>query len=336
VGRASHYPRAVPAGDGKGRSLRKTIEERWVSVIDSGSWRRAMRSDAGSRLLRSRPYRAVDTARRFVWTSVRTARDPARFRDVETICIFLGHVKSGGTLIGALLDAHPNAVMADEIDVLRYLHAGFRREQIFDLLLKGSRREAQKGRVTARRLEPYSLAVPAQWQGRHDVLRVIGESRAGPTTRRLAHDPELLRRLYERMGEVRPRFIHVVRNPYDPIAAMMVRGKRSFADAMSDYARQCRTLLGLRERIDPEDLFMVRYEDFVRRPRENIGRVCVHLGLEAGDDYRAACARIVDPAFRSERRLIEWSPERIDAVRALIERIPFLSRYGTDGHERDA
>jgi hypothetical protein len=295
-----------------------------------------MRSPAGSRLLGSRPYRAADTARRFVSTSVRTARDRGRFGDVETLCIFLGHVKSGGTLIGALLDAHPNAAVADEIDVLRYLTAGFSREQIFDLLLKGARREARKGRVTGRRLGPYSLAVPTQWQGRYDVLRVIGESRAGPTTRRFGHDPRLLPRLCERMGHVRTRFIHVVRNPYDPIAAMIVRGRRSFEDASSDYARQCRTLLELRERIDPEDLLTVRYEGFVRAPREGLERVCAFLGLEGSHDYLAACARTVDPMFRPERHRIEWRPQDVDAVRALIEQIPFLGRYAADGDAVDA
>ena len=305
-------------------------------MIDSESWRRLMRSRAGSRLLGSRPYRAADTARRFVSTSLQSTRDPGRFGDVETICIFVGHVKCGGTLIGALLDAHPDAVLADEIDVLRYLSAGFRREQIFDLLLKGSRREARKARVTARRLVPYSLAVPRQWQGRYEVLRVIGESRAGPTTRRLGREPWLLPRLYERMSGVRPRFVHVVRDPFDPIAAMIVRGKRSFTDASSDYSRQCRTLLELRERIDPEDLLTVRYEDFVRGPQESLRRVCGFLGLEASDDYLEACASIVDPAFRPERRLVEWRPEQIEAVRTMIEQTPFLDRYAADGHGRDA
>jgi hypothetical protein len=305
-------------------------------VIDSESWRRLTRSRAGSRLLGSRSYRAADTARRFVSTSLQSARDPGRFRDVETICIFVGHVKCGGTLIGALLDAHPDAVLADEMDVLRYLSAGFRREQIFDLLLKGSRREARKARVTARRLVPYSLAVPRQWQGRYEVLRVIGESRAGPTTRRLGREPWLLPRLYERMNGVRPRFVHVVRDPFDPIAAMIVRGKRSFTDASSDYSRQCRTLLELRERIDPEDLLTVRYEDFVRGPQEGLRSVCGFLGLEASDDYLEACASIVDPAFRPERHLVEWRPEQIEAVRTMIEQTPFLDRYATDGHGRDA
>jgi hypothetical protein len=93
--------------------LRESIEGRWVSVTDSGTWRRLARSRPGSRLLASRSYRAVDTARRFAATSLQTARDRERFRDVETLCLFIGHVKSGGTLLGALLDAHPDAALAD-------------------------------------------------------------------------------------------------------------------------------------------------------------------------------------------------------------------------------
>ena len=72
----------------------------------------------GSRVLASRPYRALDTARRYATTSLQDLRDPGRFRTVETLCLFVGHVKSGGTLLGALLDAHPNAVVADEIEAI--------------------------------------------------------------------------------------------------------------------------------------------------------------------------------------------------------------------------
>lgn len=294
------------------------------------------RSRVGARLLTSRPYRAADTARRFAATSLQSLRDPDRFRDVHTLCTFIGHVKSGGTLLGALLDAHPNAVLADEIDVLRYVAAGFRRDQIFHLLVKGSRREASKGRVTARRLEPYSFAVPGQWQGRYRDLRVIGESRAGPTTRRLGREPGLLPRLSERMDGLRPKFIHVVRHPLDPIAAMMVRGERSFPDAVADYERQCRTLLELRDRIEPDRLLTVRYEEFVRDPAGGLRGTCAFLGLEAEDEYLVACASIVDPGFRRERRLVEWSPEQVDAVRTLIDRITFLDGYGSDGHGHEA
>ena len=63
-----------------------------------------MRSDAGRRLLRSRAFRSADLARRHVTSAARAARDPALFTSVQSCCLFLGTVKSGGSLIGAMLD----------------------------------------------------------------------------------------------------------------------------------------------------------------------------------------------------------------------------------------
>lgn len=262
-----------------------------------------------------------------MWTSLRSSLDRDLFADVETFCVLIGHVKSGGTLLGALLDAHRNAVFADETDVLRYLDAGFRRDQVFHLLLRGASREAMNGRVTARRLEPYSFLVPGQWQGRHERIRVIGEARAGPTTRRLGAEPDLLPRLRSRMGEKRLAFVHVVRNPYDPIAAMIVRGKRSFENAANDHAAQCHSLLGLREQVPAGDLLTVRYEDFVTGPAERLREVCAFLGLEPAEDYLSACAGIIDPAFRRDRERTQWSPAQVATVRATIDQVPFLHGY---------
>ena len=48
------------------------------------------------------------------------------FVDVQTYCLFIGHGRSGHSILGALLDAHPNIILPDEVDVLKYLQAGFR------------------------------------------------------------------------------------------------------------------------------------------------------------------------------------------------------------------
>ena len=74
----------------------------------------------------------------------RNLRNPERFAATDVLCVFIGHVKSGGSLLGAMLDAHPDALVSDEVGVLKYLEAGFSREQIFHLIEKGSRREAVK------------------------------------------------------------------------------------------------------------------------------------------------------------------------------------------------
>ena len=303
------------------------VERRWVSLLDSAVWRSLGRSRLGASVLDSRAYRYADTMRRYAQTAVAARRRPETFASVEVLCLFLGPVKSGGSLMGALLDAHPRIVMADEADPMRYVMAGFRREQIFHLLAKSARREVMKGRVTARRLEPYSLAVAGWSQGVVDEPIVMGDTRAGPTTRLLGDRPELIDRLREVLGDVADRYVHVVRNPFDPISAMVLRGKRTIENAVTDFAAQCRRLAVLRERIEPDRLLTVRYEELVRSPGHQIDRVCRFLGVTPPSGYLEACAAIVDPSRPGERTLVDWSPPSIARVERLAVEFPLLEGY---------
>lgn len=303
------------------------LERLWVNWLDSNRLRRFTRNGPGAGLLRSQAFRRLDTARKFVATSYKSYRRPALFKDVKTFCMFIGHVKSGGTLIGSLLDAHPHAVLADEIDALYYVSAGFKKEQIYHLLLKGAQREALKGRVTARRLTPYSLAVPGQWQGRFQKVTVIGDSKAGPSTRRLGQEPELLGELRQVMAGVDLKFIQVIRNPYDPISAMIMRGGRTFDDAVEHYFDYCETLAALRDQLPDASLFAVKYEDFVCQPVKYLGDLCCFLGIEADDAYLSACAGIVQEQPDQYRHLVTWSPHWIRVVQDRMDRFDFLAGY---------
>lgn len=308
----------------------RSLESMWVSWLDSSRWRRFSKRGAGARFFRSRAFRKMDMLRRFAVSYYHTRLTPQLFQDVSAFCTFIGHAKSGGTLIGSLLDAHPDVILADETDVLGYMTAGFSRDQIYHLLLKGSRREALKGRVTARRLEPYSFAVPGQWQSRYKKLRVIGHSRAGPTTRKLSHDPALLDELREVMAGVQLKVIHVIRNPYDPIGLMMVRGERSFENAVDHYFNYCNILTALHERLDSASLWTVRYEEFIRRPRAHLIGVCEFLGVQASDDYLDACTGILYKSPELNRQMIDWKAQWIETVNSKIDHYGFLQGYSYD------
>lgn len=302
-------------------------ERAWVRLLNSPVWRRLARSSTGGRILRSDALHALDLRRRRIFTTVQESRDPVVFDAVETCVVFLGHVKSGGSLLGALLDAHAEAVMADEVDILRYVEAGFRRDQIFHLLAKGARRESLKGRVTARRLEPYSLAVPDQWQGAYRTVKVIGESRAGPTTRRLGNDLALLGRLRDLMQGTDLRFIHVVRSPYDPIGAMVARSGKTLEKAVAEYEQRCDVLSQLRRNMDPEELHTVNYEDLIHYPAHRLADACRFVGLDPSPDYLTACAGIVNADRQPERDAVSWSDDVMERLDHLIARTDFLNRY---------
>lgn len=230
-------------------------------------------------------------------------------------------------MVGGLLDAHPNIIISDEVDVLQYLAKGFNQDQLFHLILHASRREQMKGRVTARRLDPYSFLVPDQWQGSYSTLTVIGDSTAGKSTQKLAANPNLIRDLRGIMDGKPTRFIQVIRNPFDPMTIMMIRGTRTFENALQHYFEDCDTLNELRSYLNSEDLYSIRYEDFVKSSSNQLIELCNFLGTEANDDYLESCSRIINHSPERSRDLVEWKPEWIDRVEEKIDQYGFLEGY---------
>ncbi|HSL46390.1 MAG TPA: sulfotransferase [Anaerolineales bacterium] len=307
--------------------MKASLQRLWVSFLNSDGFRRFAKRGSGSFLFKSSAYRSFLMARKYITSYYRSRRYSASFRDVKTYCTFIGHMKSGGSMIGSLLDAHPNVILADEAGPLRYVQAGFKREQIFYILLRASQREFMKGRVTARRLTAYSWLVPGQWQGRFKSLRVIGDSTTGASTQLLARTPGLFEKLCDVMEPVDLKFIHVIRNPYDPISVMMVRGKRSFEDACEHYFRSCEMLSGLHKRLDTSNILPVKYEDFVNHPEKKLAEICAFLGLSAMPEYLAACASILHESPERSRNMVKWKPEWIDQVKTRMAQYDFLAGY---------
>jgi hypothetical protein len=267
-------------------------------------------------------------ARRYVTSLYKSRQERAWFADIRTYCMFIGHARSGHSIVGALLDAHPNVILPDEVDALQYVAAGFSREQIYHLLLARSRRQANKGRVKGGRDgKTYSYHVPGQWQGRFDQLYVVGDSKAGQSTQRLAQEPALLDRLRETMGGVQVKVIYVTRNPYDNISTMILRGGRSFDNAIDRYFANCQAIVDIRRRVDAADLLLARLEDLIAWPRQLLTETCRFLGVEASDEYLGACAGILYSSPAKSRFKVEWRPEHIAAVRRNIERYDFLAGY---------
>jgi Sulfotransferase family len=297
----------------------------WHTMTDSDAFRWFAKRGPGRPILRSRAFRRVDTARRHVLASSAARHAPDRFAQVRTFCFFVGHNKSGASLVGGLLDAHRDIVLADEVDALRYVEAGFTREQVFHLLERGSRSEARKGRVTARRLRPYSYRVPGQWQGHTPVPRVVGDSTTGKSTRRLATHPGLCEQVRQLMPGVEVRLIQVIRNPFDPISLMMVRGRHSFADAIDNYFAACETLARIR-RTDAA-LLPVRYESFVADAVTGLRSVCAFLDVDPGHSYLEACTSIVRPRPARGRELVPWTRPWIADVERRLARFDFLEGY---------
>lgn len=248
------------------------------------------------------------------------------FRDIQTYVMFVGYPRTGHSLIGSLLDAHPNIVIAHELDALKLFNYGFSRRQVFHLLMENSRAMAASGRSHS----GYSYEVPNQWQGRFARLQVLGDKKGATSAMRFYLDPRLLARVRQKIGKDL-KLVHVMRNPYDVLATMARRSPRKTLDTHIDvFFQLCSSIQRLKQQLEPAQIFDVRLESFIEDPQPHLEELCAFLGVSADAGYLKDCASIVFKSPKKSRFDIGWDRESVARVGERMAAFSFLAGYGYD------
>ncbi|WP_420455806.1 sulfotransferase [Rubrivirga sp.] len=279
--------------------------------------------------------RALDLARIYAETTPLVRRSGRVFDDVRLYVNFVGYPRSGSSIVGALLDAHPNAVVASEEGALQYVYVGFGRRRLFARLLWNTQAVGHSRTHGGRtRQGGYSYDVPGQWQGRHRRIEVIGDKFSQYNSTRLGRDPALLGRL-RRKVDVPLCHVHVVRNPFDTVSTMARRrvekvgGTVDLETAVVDYEVLCRHTADVlaRARDAGDATHELRHEAFVAQPAAELAALCRVLGLDPSAAYLDACAGIVAEAPRRTRTRVSWGASEQRTLERLIQTTPFLEGY---------
>ncbi len=257
----------------------------------------------------------------------------ALFEQIRTYVMFVGYPRSGHSLIGALLDAHPNVVViAHEMDALKFVQSGFSKDQIFHLRLRNSESMAERGRSHS----GYSYAVPNQWQGRFSTLQVLGDKKGAASAMRLRRTPGLFE-LLKRTLDIEIKLIHVIRNPYDVLATMSRRSPHKSLDThMRVFFELCESMKDLKAQIPPPQLFDLELESFIAEPKAHLARLCSFLAVENSEAYLDDCSSIVFASPKKSRQDLAWTDGSISQVKRNMSRFEFLSGYSFhDGEAKD-
>ena len=98
------------------------------------------------------------------------------YNGVESFVLFVGYPRSGHSLVGAILDSHPEIIIPHEFDLLTKFNRFFndpneesrgRRLRIFSKLHTVSRRQAMFGNRSPNYTLGYSYHIPGSWQGKY-------------------------------------------------------------------------------------------------------------------------------------------------------------------------
>lgn len=256
--------------------------------------------------------------------SRRVSKYKNHFAEVKTYCMFLGYPRSGHSLVGAVLDAHSDIVIAHELDAIKYVEAGFSKEKIFTLLIERSEEFTKEGNKWA----GYKYNVPNQWNGRFKKLSVIGDKKGGRSCFRLIKDQSLLDKLRS-LVEVPIKFVHITRNPYDNISTMFTKKDRNqdLDYKIHKFFTLCEGIKTIKQNINADDLFEISLEKFISEPQENLRALCNFLGEEAPQEYLENCNKLIFEKPKNTRTNIDWDEDSIKKVQDKIDEYDFMKGY---------
>lgn len=247
------------------------------------------------------------------------------FRDVETYVMFLGHPRSGHSLVGQLLNAHPNVLVAHELDALKFLRRGLDDEAtLFSLLYDRELWFRRRGR----RWEGYDYRIPGGRQDDTSDPVVVGDKKGAGSAVWLRAHPDLLERLRDTLT-VDLRVLHMERHPLDAIATEARKGPdtTTLLEVVAGFFDRCETVQGVREALPDGAMTTLYHEELIGDTRGVMERLRDFLDLPAADGWLEACERFVYDSPSRSRDSIAWPPGVRDAVGSLARRFPFLDRY---------
>ena len=285
---------------------------------------------------------------------------------VEKFVFFVGYARSGSSIVGSMMDAHPNMIIANECGTFMKWLKGpqelkLNKYDFFNALYGCSVSCATSGGRSSetKPRKGYSLALPSSWRGRFTKLRVIGNKQAGGTTsyylNSSSHFVKKCQQLVETL-KVPIHLIHVVRNPFDILAtALHYRSGKGFphkllqSNSSTPSPLYDRTIMTRRiqktfylseavvniTRTCNAKILHVYIEDFVKDPKSAIQSICDFLALECSAEYLQQCS---DKAFKSVSRtrdLLVWSRRTRATVEKMIKKFSFFRGYSFEGSFRD-
>ena len=275
--------------------------------------------------------------RKFLWKYIISAicgsLNRSKYKEIQDLCLFIGYGRSGHTLVASLLDAHPDIIIGIEWGLLSYIKLGFNKNQVIYSLLKRSQNYTK---ILNNVWTGYSYKVKESWQGRYRNLKVIGDKFGEVNAGKLMADPNIIKLTEKKFG-LKPKIIHVVRNPFDMITTKTIR--RFEMDNIKEKPQTIDMLPFIRKIFANADVIMclkeenryslidVYHEDLIGNPKQALSNLIKFLEVELDEKYIENCISILYNIPHKSRSLIQWPEELISYVEKECKKYPFFSHY---------
>jgi hypothetical protein len=276
------------------------------------------------------------------------------FRTVKKLLFFLGHARSGSTMLGRLLDAHPHMTVTHEFDVFTRWSSELDLQDknvLFKTLYRASAEirwratEAWKVFPKDRLCHKLLNVVPGQWQGMCDgYLEIIGDKKASGTMRELLTHPKIIDEMNSKL-HLPLMFIYPIRHPLDMISTQVLQSAGKYYNIKKTKGIFSNTTLltmlvqSFQKRVTNIQRWMeskwlnilpVYNDDLIRDPALTLRRICAFLQITCTPEYIGNCSKLIFSSPSRTRDHVYWPSQVKQSLLDTVKQTSIISRYQND------
>jgi len=277
------------------------------------------------------------------------------YDSVENYIMFFASGRTGHTWIGAIMDAAPNTIVANQLDALHFYERGSSRDSIYKRLatnsyLCGITRWAQV----------YDYSIKNMWQGKidkHEELNVIGDKDGGKALHRVrdmmkdglgtqedVDNFDFVFGDYDAMPGLKksvldwfqgffdviqntPLFIGMLRHPANVIGTVVFRTPdRSFDWALESVLSRFRILLWLQENLaNKNQWYLIESEKFAKNTEEELQKICDFAGISCPKQLIEQVNKQTHHEIHETWKSVDWTQAHMAQVNTFVEK--YMSKY---------
>ena len=296
-----------------------------------------------SSLLLSKDYKRPSYLKPNVWPTKKTGfkyllpqaeveqsiLPPRVMNGIKYFTFFVGAGRSGTTIVGALLDAHPSVILARDYCLFTKWpqNADYHCNRT---LLYGALHAQQIRQAID--LAKTHYHIPTGFMGKYeDHVTVIGEKEAGTATAWYHANATIWKAiLYElkHTVDIPVKLVQVVRNPYDQAATMYRNKARNPTPeiTLKNLFNNMQAVYEMKNNLQL-DIHEVHLPNLVNNPQEELQKLCNYFELECSPSYIKVCMSKLYKQVHRTRAGIRWTPALKKIVENATRTFPWYRDY---------
>lgn len=248
---------------------------------------------------------------------------------LKYFCLFIGYPRSGHSLVGSIIDAHPNACISHELDALNAYKKCKKNTELFDDIMEQSTKQAAEGRVSY----GYEYSFKNLHPGASPHLTVIGDKKGSGTTHQMIVDKDALIK-FGNFVQLPLKLIHVSRNPYDIITTKAgykdLKPSPITASSIFESAQVIIKEAQMNQRIIDSgnyDVLSFAHEELISNSEQTLRKLFGFLELDAEASFTNELQKTLFKKAHPSRMKYAWSEEEIKFVKDNILNLPIFESY---------